>query len=368
MKHLIIICNLESLRYEQLKTSSSRYELSLALDLSKKIERVSIVSPKAECESDFDNIALYRCKNSDLQYRITNIKKHVKKLIKSEDKTVILFWGYNPLLIGALSCLKNENVRITSMVYDTHLAELSSKTQFSKFKIKMFYGIGMRMASCLDGLLLFKRNAERYFNPKLRKCFILPTVDTLHNGVAPSSCSDRITFLYAGTLCDYNGIRQLLSAFSKTTRIDMRLRIFGDGPLTCEVLEASQKDGRIYYGGRVFNAALKEEIARADYLLNLRDLSSVANDFGFPSKILEYFEAKKPVISTMVSDEADFEKAVFLVESVNETDVFKMLMHVAENREEAIEKVNNAIQYANTHHNKGVISAKIIDFFFNQLF
>ena len=166
MTHLILLCNLENIECESLCTSSSRYELEFALSLSKKVDRVSIVSTKAAEQCARKNMTLYPCSSGDFLRHVTPVVDFTSELIEDKDQTVVMFWGYNPRMIYAFSRLKSSGVKIVSMIYDTHVGQLSGKPFVKKALIDLFYRLGMWQIHRLDGVFLFKEKAKRHLRLK----------------------------------------------------------------------------------------------------------------------------------------------------------------------------------------------------------
>ncbi len=368
MKHLIMICNLESMHPEELRTSSSRYELGFAKELSKRIERVSIVSPKINGDSKHNNVFLYACSSKTSLYEVSPIINTVKRIINTADDTVILFWGYNPILIKELCKLKSAHTKLVTMVYDTHFGELAGKNFGKRLLIKFFYKLGICQINRLDGVFLFKRKAQEHLRIKTKWCVILPSVDV--GAIVDFSASQKegLTFLYSGTLCEYNGINELLGAFALVDDKQSVLKIFGDGPLSSKVEAAAQTEKRIIYGGRISNKDLSEEIKKADVLLNLRQVPSIVNDFAYPSKLMEYMLAGKVVMSTKVSEAEEFDQAVYLLADLEKSTIVNSINYVCSHREEFESKVQNAVHYLDTYHSNDIVMSRAHDFMFEELF
>lgn len=368
MKHLIMICNLESMCEGDLSTSSSRYELKFAQELSKRVQRVSVVSPKAEGNCCKGNISLYGCASGNLMYDIKPVIEVAKKLIIKNEETVIFFWGYNPILIHLLCGLKSPHTKVASMVYDTHLGELSGKGFLKKNLIKFFYMLGIVQINRLNAVLLFKSKAIEHLRIRTKACVILPGVDINSIEKFVDVQDKKLTFLYSGTLCEYNGIKELLAAFISIENKNISLKIYGDGPLTQEVQEATTRDSRILYGGRISNRELKEEIERADVLLNLRQVPSIVNDIAFPSKVTEYMSAGKVVMSTRVSEYKEFDEAVYLLRDLKESTIASCIEYISAHGEEFQDKVRKSKQYLEMYHDNNIIFSKLYKFLFEELF
>lgn len=79
---------------------------------------------------------------------------------------------------------------------------------------------------------------------------------------------DLLLFCFAGALLEAKGIRLLLQAFHLLSHENIRLEIYGTGPMLPQVQQAVQTDPRISYGGRY-------EVAQLNTLLNRIDITIV---------------------------------------------------------------------------------------------
>src|SRR5690606_3746033 len=100
--------------------------------------------------------------------------------------------------------------------------------------------------------------------------------------------------LFAGTLVNYNGIEELVEGFINTNRLDLELHIYGYGPLENFVKKSSAINTNIIFHGSVDNTALIGFMENADLLVNPRLTHNSVNDFGFPSKLIEYILSGTP--------------------------------------------------------------------------
>ncbi|MFN8492868.1 MAG: glycosyltransferase [Caldilineaceae bacterium] len=73
-----------------------------------------------------------------------------------------------------------------------------------------------------------------------------------------------ITFLFAARLVKEKGVALLLQAFRQLPHPQVRLCIYGAGPLVNMVQEAAKQDARIYYGGIYSNQALGNLLTQVD--------------------------------------------------------------------------------------------------------
>lgn len=97
-------------------------------------------------------------------------------------------------------------------------------------------------------------------------------------------------FLYVGRLTRDKGIEVLLEAFSK---VDVEIRIIGDGPLKEKVLAAAEKYPNIKYEGLKQHSEIVSEMKKTSALI----FPSVWFE-GMPMTILEAFSSGTPVLAS----------------------------------------------------------------------
>ncbi|MDQ0476442.1 glycosyltransferase [Chryseobacterium sp. MDT2-18] len=115
---------------------------------------------------------------------------------------------------------------------------------------------------------------------------------------AESSCSSEKTqtLLYSGALVRKYGIETLLNAFSSLKDENYRLIICGDGEAKDLVETFCEKDDRISYLGKLPHSEILSLQKQAALLINPRTPEGEFTKFSFPSKTMEYFASKTPVL------------------------------------------------------------------------
>jgi glycosyltransferase involved in cell wall biosynthesis len=101
-----------------------------------------------------------------------------------------------------------------------------------------------------------------------------------------------------GTLDVFNGIQEILAAFSRLEGLHYRLIMAGRGPLQAAVEAAAKNDPRIDFRGFVDQTDLLALHARADVLVGMRITRKLNTAYAFPSKTFEYLLSGVPVVTT----------------------------------------------------------------------
>ena len=104
------------------------------------------------------------------------------------------------------------------------------------------------------------------------------------------------SFLYTGTLARRYGILGLIEAFRGIENPDVELWICGDGDGRDIVVSAAAEDTRIKYFGQIARRQVMSLQRRSTILINPRTPEGEYTKYSFPSKIIEYMAAGRPVI------------------------------------------------------------------------
>ena len=129
-------------------------------------------------------------------------------------------------------------------------------------------------------------------------CNPQPTPATTERPSANANSDALFVVMYAGNLSALQGVPLLLRAFSRLGADDLRLWISGRGDLQAEVEEAARSDRRITYLGYLGREELHAHYARASVLVNPHSTEHKSSRYLFPSKLIEYLAAGRPVITT----------------------------------------------------------------------
>lgn len=127
--------------------------------------------------------------------------------------------------------------------------------------------------------------------------------------------SDKVIFMYAGTLEKVTGIDMLLEAFGQTEADHAELWISGKGSMASLVERFGRRDARIRYLGCPPYRDYLGNLKRATVLVNPRNMNLPENENNFPSKILEYLATGKPIVSTKFSGWNKYEGYISFCES-----------------------------------------------------
>jgi len=228
----------------------------------------------------------------------------------------------------------------TKLVYDTHELE-TERNGWHKFRIRIARLLERLFVRFVDQIIVVSPSIEKWYKSEYDK----PTVCILNTPkyaeiplVAENIfrerfkiSSEKIIFLYQGTLEYGRGIENILSAFKSIERDDLVIVFLGYGLLKDRIVQASTNNANIFYHPPVDFSELLRYTSSADVAFALIENTCLSYYYSLPNKIFEYTMAEVPVIST---DMAEIEKLInkynigFVVEENNDESLIKLLMNI----------------------------------------
>lgn len=110
---------------------------------------------------------------------------------------------------------------------------------------------------------------------------------------------------FAGALSEAAGVNLLLDAIPLVRDPAVEFWFSGRGTLEERLTRQAASDPRIRFFGFVSERQYGDMLQRAAVLVNPRPSRLVENRYNFPSKLMEYLAAGRPIISTATSDVAE---------------------------------------------------------------
>lgn len=351
MEILIFSKSITTLNSKNAHSSSQIFELDFANALT-KYSKVTILSLAAVKSQKLKNLNLYRIdKNLINKYTICKVIEE-KKIFNTENR-ILLLYGYDPIILKELRNVSRKyRTRLISYTFDTHLASIENKNLFKKYILGKYFNSGISQLNKIDGVILLNKDAHKELSLDIP--YIVSKVginsDQIKSQEYARRNKDLFKIIYTGSLTEYNGIEQMLQAMKYIPYDDIRLEIYGDGPMMETVNKYLMKDKRIEYRGRVSKENVDKEVQKADLLLNLRDLNHVVNKFSFPSKLIQYLASGIPILSTKVINENDFKSTVFLLNSLEPNEIAKKIIYIKNNEIAQNHKSLNAVEFVKKNY------------------
>lgn len=302
----------EVLAHACLSSSSQKFERGFAkacADITEvTVINMNNVATHPTDEKVIDGMPFYVTRYRDLFGTI-------RKAARGRRVTVITT-GYDPVLMLVLVlCRPLLRLRTFTFIYDTHKLAMQNRPLLRKMAIGIYFNVGFFIARFLSGWIVLNDrfvSASRLPTPPYLKTRIgVDEFASTTTPVEPAPNNSRPVFLFSGTLSNDNGIQILLQAVEQMRNQDFELHVYGYGPLAHLVEGAAERDKRIVFHGRVDNAEILARQRSADALIHLRDPSSMASNYSYPSKLIEYISSGTRVLSNMYPAIADVEEFVF---------------------------------------------------------
>lgn len=238
-----------------------------------------------------------------LKYFIFEFKLFFKVLkwnIKNRaDEKVIVLSANHAFFNRPASFMKKKfNTRVYSIFTDLPELEMtySSKTSNLKKKLLSFYQRNnQKRNEGLDGYVFLTEAMDKKINKKRKPSIIIEGV-VGDDMASEGKVVKKNAAMYAGTLNEKFGIKNLLDAFTEIKDDTLELWLYGYGDYDEKIREATKVDNRIkFFGQRERKEILKAE-QQAKVLVNPRQNKDEFTKYSFPSKTMEYMASGTPVL------------------------------------------------------------------------
>lgn len=228
------------------------------------------------------------------------LKRWLKKN-QNEEKAVLIYSAYQPVSKSIVTLCKKYGTKCYAIIPDLprDMYNLAKINPLKKCLSKFYVRAAEKVQGRFDGYIYLTEAMKEVINPA--------APFTVVEGIADASEAKDVTLadkvpgfvvMYAGTLNEKYGIRNLVEAFLQLERPDAQLWIFGSGDFQEKIKEYALQDCRIHYFGRVERAKILEYEKQASLLVNVRDDSDVFTKYSFPSKVIEYMLSGTPMFMT----------------------------------------------------------------------
>ena len=254
----------------------------------------------------------------------------------------VLFWkskekGERPIIIcdalkrslvaGAYFGAKLRNIKMIAIVTDMPGLDVFEVS----FKKKLATDIARFFLKRYDGYILSTIQMNSIVNPVSKPKMVMEglvdkTTAVMQNQAEMKNKERNI--IYAGGIYERYGIKRLIEAFIKLDleHEDIRLDIYGSGPMEKDMPKYMSQDNRIRYFGIVPNAVIVEKQKKATLLVNPRPSNEEYAKYSFPSKNMEYMASGTPVVTTHLPGMPDeYLPFVYLFQDESSEGMYKTL-------------------------------------------
>ncbi len=162
------------------------------------------------------------------------------------------------------------------------------------------------MVRLSPGTVVFSSHTTKEFRrgkPSIR--MVRPPASYLLDLPQPPAEPAAHAVYFAGALSESAGVDLLLDAIPHVKDPTLEFWFSGRGTLEERLKQQAASDSRIRFFGFVTEKDYSTMLQRAAVLVNPRPSRLLENRYNFPSKLMEYMAAGRPVLSTATSDVAE---------------------------------------------------------------
>lgn len=255
-------------------------------------------------------------------WQILSVYTVAKKVVKEIDADVLFTFNLFPQVGVPMRWLKKKfpHLETVCLLADLPIDDNTNRKGFSVFLRKLFEKSTWKsMQLCEKYIVLNKHVIDQYL-PGKPYIVVDGGVDEadIKRYEKPVQKNGEHNVLFCGALTEYNGILNLIDAMEYLHDEDIVLDIYGGGYLEDRVTEASKKNPKIRYHGRVSNQEVMQKQREAWLLINPRIVDDPIAQVTFPSKTFEYLLSGTPVLSTRLNGYGEeYEDHMYWIEDLS---------------------------------------------------
>ena len=218
-----------------------------------------------------------------------------KKKSNEEDNVMILdFLRFSINLPVSFAC-KLRGIKTLVVVTDLPGEDVFYKTIKVKIRNFLIFLLSFDFYVCVtDELNIVVNKKKKPF--LIIECFANIKFETLNN-LIENKFQERI-LIYAGSLYEQYGLKQLIEGFMMIKDNNVRLWFFGVGPFSQKIEKYAKLDNRIQYMGVIPNNELIDILTKATLLINPRPSHENYTKYSFPSKNMEFMSVGTPLLTS----------------------------------------------------------------------
>jgi glycosyltransferase involved in cell wall biosynthesis len=199
--------------------------------------------------------------------------------------------------LGAFCASKLRGIKSIAILTDMPGLDVMETSIVKSIKTKLISYI----LTHYDGFVFITKQMNSVINLNKKPYIVMEgSVDTnmatFENN--PENKYKEKVILYSGGIYERYGIKSLIDAFIKIDDSNLRLHIYGSGPMEKDMPSFMSIDNRIEYKGVVPNEIVVLAQVRATLLVNPRPTTEEFTKYSFPSKNMEYMVSGTPLVTT----------------------------------------------------------------------
>lgn len=194
----------------------------------------------------------------------------------------------------ALFILKPYIPKVVAIITDIPGLMVGNKSQF----LRLFSNLQIFIIRKFDGFILLTEAMNEIVNKDRKPFMLMEGLVDANISCENSTDARENNIIYAGALHEEYGVKKLIEAFIKITDDNLRLLIYGAGPMEQDIINYKKQDNRIYYYGLVPNSEVIAKEKSSLLLVNPRPSHYKFAKYSFPSKNMEYMASGTPLLTT----------------------------------------------------------------------
>jgi len=334
----------EKIKYNS--SAANNFQKELINNLSKQY-KIDILTYVGFYEKNI-NLVIESFKKNNIYHTIKQENKNYILLFYSyyklfnkliQNKKVVILYNYNYINLFISYFCKKRKIKTILIVADhsEYYEYHNPLRRFLAYKYSKDY-------YKFDYLVFLSKELKERYNLKNSLLMIGGINIDKYKDFVSTPKKGKIMILYSGILSKVTGIDIYLKAIKLIEDRDIRFVFSGKGEMKELLIEKFKKDDRIEYAGFLDEEAYLSLLSKANILINPRNMDLPQNRNNFPSKILEYLDTGKVIISTKFPNYQEFEENIFFCEA-NAQDIADKIDFVVKN-------------YDNIYKNQYVINRK----------
>ena len=291
----------------------------------------------------------------------------VKVYCKKESYDFAIAYLIHEPYMRALLTAKKENPQLETVLICPDLPDLMDMSLHSKPLKQILKKIDMirimNLYKVMDGFVLFAKHMKHRIPIDSKPYTVIEGVASIESlDLTPVKKEKYI--IYAGSLQENFGIRELIDSLKYIKDNDVKILIFGTGAMSDYVKRVAAKNHRIEYRGFVQREKLFEYQKKSIAIVNARSAKDEFTKYSFPSKSFENLYSGTPVITSWLKGYPDeYRNYFFVIEDNSAKSIGVMINQIMNMSSYQLEKHKELTRsFIRNQKNYIVQSRKLLDF------
>lgn len=332
-----------------------------SLPINREVTKKILINEQDEVEGNA-TFHYYNTINLPILRQLTVFCAGFFNVLKAKKKDTVLICDYQNLANAYGVLLAGKIKGIPSSVIVMDLPGFLSGNGF----VQKMYGGTFKLA---DSFILLTEQMNKPVNPKNKPHIVVEGIADSTISVTNSSeyfeedLGKKIV-LYAGSLAEIYGIKNLVDGFLNAEIDNAELWIYGDGDYRKKLQNICKEHNEVKYKGVCSNEEIVRIEQKVALLVNPRPSDPSYTKYSFPSKTMEYMASGTPVLSTRLPGIPDeYFTYIYSIDREDSDGIADALRTVLDkSMEERLAKGRNARDFVLVNKSNLVQAKRIIDF------